>query len=101
MMLAVEAEGCDILTAEGLTNVPIQHAFVDFDGFQCGYCTVGFLMNAHALIAAHPEDDKADREWLESNLRRCTGYEGIRRAVGEARKKVAASTERRDGKSPE
>jgi carbon-monoxide dehydrogenase small subunit len=90
LMLAVEAEGHNIVTVEGLKDTPVQKAFLDFQGFQCGYCTSGFLLNAHALIAEHPDqDDEADREWLESNLCRCTGYEGIRRAVREARRMAA------------
>lgn len=86
LLLAVEAEGHRITTAEGLKDTPVQKAFLEFNGFQCGYCTAGFLLNAHSLIAAHPEpDDETDREWLESNLCRCTGYEGIRKAMSAAR----------------
>lgn len=86
LLLAVEAEGHRITTAEGLKDTPVQKAFLEFNGFQCGYCTAGFLLNAHSLIAAHPEpDEETDREWLESNLCRCTGYEGIRKAISAAR----------------
>ncbi len=58
LLLAVEAEGHRITTAEGLKDTPVQKAFLEFNGFQCGYCTAGFLLNAHSLIAAHPEPDE-------------------------------------------
>jgi aerobic carbon-monoxide dehydrogenase small subunit len=87
LVLAVEAVGKDITTVEGLKNTAIQQAFLEEGGFQCGYCTSGFLINAFALLEKHPVSDMAvDREWLESNLCRCTGYEGISRAVEKARK---------------
>jgi len=86
LVLAVEAVGKDITTVEGLKNTAIQQAFLEEGGFQCGYCTSGFLINAFALLEKHPVSDTAvDREWLESNLCRCTGYEGISRAVDKAR----------------
>jgi carbon-monoxide dehydrogenase small subunit len=82
LVLAVEAEGCSITTIEGLKDTPIQRAFIEHGGFQCGFCTAGFLLNAHALLLAHPQpDEETIRTWLESNLCRCTGYEGIERAV--------------------
>ena len=82
MMLAVEAEGKEITTVEGLGDTLIQEAFAETGGFQCGFCTSGFLMNAYALLESHPDADEATRkDWLSSNLCRCTGYEGIERAV--------------------
>ena len=82
LILAVEAQGRSITTIEGLKDTPIQRAFLEHGGFQCGFCTAGFLLNAHALLQAHPNPDQETiRTWLESNLCRCTGYEGIERAV--------------------
>jgi carbon-monoxide dehydrogenase small subunit len=82
LVLAVEADGCSITTIEGLKDTPIQRAFIEHGGFQCGFCTAGFLLNAYALLLAHPQPDaETIRTWLESNLCRCTGYEGIERAV--------------------
>ncbi len=82
MLLAVEVEGEAITTIEGLRNTPMQHAFLAETGFQCGFCTLGFMLNAHALLNTHPKpDNNTIRTWLEANLCRCTGYEGIARAV--------------------
>ena len=82
LVLAVEAEELSITTIEGLKDTPIQRAFLEHGGFQCGFCTAGFLLNAHALLQTHPRPDPGTiRTWLESNLCRCTGYEGIERAV--------------------
>lgn len=90
LVLAIEAAGRDITTVEGLNNTAIQQAFLEEGGFQCGYCTSGFLVNAFALLEKHPVcGDALEREWLESNLCRCTGYEGISRAVEKARKIMA------------
>lgn len=86
LILAVEIVGKKITTVEGLKNTAIQQAFLQEGGFQCGYCTSGFLVNAYALLEKYPEPaGEADREWLESNLCRCTGYEGISRAIDTAR----------------
>lgn len=81
--LAVEAVGHEIRTVEGLGgDTPVQRAFVDADAFQCGYCTPGFLMVAHALSLQKPDADEFEMEsWLASNLCRCTGYQEIREAV--------------------
>lgn len=82
LMLAVEAVGHAITTVEGLSDAPIQKAFVEQWGFQCGYCTSGFLMVCHALAQHHPHaDDELVETWLQSNLCRCTGYAEIREAV--------------------
>ncbi|ABS33253.1 (2Fe-2S)-binding protein [Clostridium botulinum] len=82
LMLTVEAIGKKIVTVEGLKNAPIQKAFVDNWGFQCGYCTSGFLMVCHALANIHPDaDDYVIEQWLQSNLCRCTGYEEIKTAI--------------------
>ena len=82
LMLAVEADGKKVTTIEGLENTPIQQAFVENFAFQCGYCTPGFIMNCHSLIEQHPDaDDNLIKEWLESNICRCTGYAEIEKAV--------------------
>lgn len=82
LMLAVEAIGKEVTTIEGLKDTPIQKAFVKNFAFQCGYCTPGFIMNCHALIKQHPDaGDDTIKEWLESNICRCTGYAEIEKAV--------------------
>lgn len=84
LMLAVEAEGCEILTVEGLDGTaPVQRAFVDSNAFQCGYCTSGFLMVCHAMSMRYPTlpEEYVVEEWLQSNLCRCTSYREIRSAV--------------------
>ena len=82
LMLTVEAIGKKITTIEGLKNAPIQKAFVENWGFQCGYCTSGFLMVCHSLSIHHPNaDDYTIEEWLQSNLCRCTSYQEIGEAV--------------------
>lgn len=87
LILAVEAEGGEITTVEGLRDTPAAAAFREEGAFQCGYCTAGFIVNAHALISSvtDPGEDEIDR-WLNSNLCRCTGYESIRRAMKRAQK---------------
>jgi aerobic carbon-monoxide dehydrogenase small subunit len=82
LMLAVEAQGHQITTVEGLQDTPIQTAFVEQFAFQCGYCTPGFIMNCQALIHKYPQaTDSIIKEWLESNICRCTGYKEIEAAV--------------------
>ncbi|HWQ51540.1 MAG TPA: (2Fe-2S)-binding protein [Terriglobales bacterium] len=84
LMLAVEAEGHEILTVEGLGgSSPVQRAFVDAEAFQCGYCTSGFLMVCYALKNRFPEmpEEYVVEEWLQSNLCRCTSYAEVRAAV--------------------
>ena len=82
LMLTVEAIGKKIVSVEGLKNAPIQKAFVDNWGFQCGYCTSGFLMVCHALANIHPDaDDHLIEQWLQSNICRCTGYDEIKTAI--------------------
>jgi len=82
LMLTVEAVGKQITTVEGLKNAPIQKAFIEKFGFQCGYCTSGFLMVCHALAAIHPNPpDILIDDWLQSNICRCTSYEEIGNAI--------------------
>ena len=85
-MLAVEAEGCAIETIEGLASGaelhPLQRAFLEDTGLQCGICTPGFLMSAKALLDKEPRPDEQQvRHWLAGNLCRCTGYDKLVRSV--------------------
>ena len=86
MMLAVEADGREILTVEGLAPEgrlsPLQQAFVEHNAVQCGFCTPGMLMSAQALLQRNPSPTEAEiKEALVGNLCRCTGYVRIIQAV--------------------
>ena len=99
LMLAVQAEGCDVSTIEGLVDAsdpghlvlgPVQQAFADAMSFQCGFCTPGIIMSTVAWLADRPADageptDQEIREFLAGTLCRCTGYtsivEGVRLAA--------------------
>jgi carbon-monoxide dehydrogenase small subunit len=87
LMLAVTADGATITTAEGLAEPdgrlsPVQQAFADCHGLQCGFCTPGFLTTITAALADNPEPSPAQaREIIGGNLCRCTGYQNIVRAV--------------------
>ncbi|SMF58668.1 carbon-monoxide dehydrogenase small subunit [Tistlia consotensis] len=86
LMFAVQAEGCRIVTVEGLGPAealsPLQEAFREHHGLQCGFCTPGMLMTALDLIEKYPLASDAEiREGLSGNLCRCTGYEHIVAAV--------------------
>ena len=91
LMLAVQAGGCEVTTIEGLASGgrphPVQEAFVNGFALQCGFCTPGFVMAAHALLQRnpHPTEDEI-RHDLSSNLCMCTGYVQIVEAI----KKLAA-----------
>jgi carbon-monoxide dehydrogenase small subunit len=86
-MLAVQADGFDVTTIEGLAPSadqmhPMQQAFQDEHGLQCGFCTPGMVMAAVSLLDEHPAPSEREvREGLEGNLCRCTGYHNIVRAV--------------------
>jgi carbon-monoxide dehydrogenase small subunit len=85
-MLAVQADGTDIMTIEGLANGdqlhPMQTAFRENHGLQCGFCTPGMVMAAVGLLNENPKPTEAEvREGLEGNLCRCTGYHNIVKAV--------------------
>lgn len=87
LVLAIEAVACRITTIEGIDNKPLQDAFVEHNGFQCGYCTSGMIVNIDALFKKHPRPDEATiRSYLQSNLCRCTGYEGIESAIKSLKK---------------
>ena len=84
--LALQAEGSEITTVEGLSSgdtlAPLQAAFLDLGGVQCGFCTPGMLISATALLAAKPDPTEDEvRIGLSGNLCRCTGYDGIVKAV--------------------
>jgi len=88
-MLAAQADGTEVTTVEGLAPEgglhPLQQAFIDCHGLQCGFCTPGFVMSAASLLAQNPSpSDKEIRHALEGNLCRCTGYVNIVEAVREA-----------------
>jgi aerobic carbon-monoxide dehydrogenase small subunit len=90
LMLAVQAEGAEVITVEGLSNdaalTPLQASFRKHGALQCGFCTPGMITTAHALLSEEPDAD-ADRvrEVLSGNLCRCTGYIPIVEAVLDAR----------------
>ena len=93
LMFAVQAEGKEIRTIEGLAAGdklhPMQQAFMDHHGLQCGFCTPGFLMLAVNALEQRPDiDDEALLDLLASNLCRCTGYQNIIKAVRAARDKM-------------
>src|SRR5690606_16769465 len=94
LVLAVEAEGRDILTVEGLAQPdvhPLQQAFLEHGALQCGICTPGFLMASKALLDENPRPTEEEvRRWLSGNLCRCTGYDKIVRAVLAAAEGVSA-----------
>jgi aerobic carbon-monoxide dehydrogenase small subunit len=88
-VLAVQADGAQITTIEGLARDgelhPVQKAFNECHALQCGYCTPGMIMQAVDLLSDNPDpDERAVREGLEGNLCRCTGYQNIVRAVQSA-----------------
>jgi aerobic carbon-monoxide dehydrogenase small subunit len=90
-LLAVQADGCQVLTIEGLaaadgTLHPMQEAFREYHALQCGFCTPGMVMSAIDLVHKHPEgmSEREIREGLEGNLCRCTGYHNIVKAIAAA-----------------
>lgn len=91
LTLTLETENAEITTIEGVRNTRVQNAFVEESGFQCGFCTPGFVMNTESLLAHHSAPNReTTREWLESNVCRCTGYENIEKAVIRAANSDAA-----------
>ncbi len=85
-MLAAQANGAKVTTIEGLARNgklhPMQEAFREHHGLQCGFCTPGIIMSALDLVARNPDPSEHDiREWLEGNLCRCTGYHNIVKAI--------------------
>ena len=95
LTLAAACAGDEITTIEGLAQGdqlhPVQEAFLEHDGFQCGYCTPGQICSAVACIKeGHAKDDGQIREWMSGNLCRCGAYPNIVAAVREAREKMPA-----------
>ena len=90
LMLAVQAEGHEVMTVEGLAGDgeplhPVQQAFHECHGLQCGFCTPGFVMSVVGLLTLHPKPSEQEvEEGIAGNLCRCTGYASIRRAVNRA-----------------
>jgi len=89
LVFAVQAEGSDVTTVEGLAPDgalnPVQEAFQTEHGLQCGFCTPGFVVSATALLERNPHPtDEEIRQGLSGNVCRCTGYQGILRAVRRA-----------------
>ena len=92
-MLAVQAEGADVITIEGLANGedlhPMQAAFREHHGLQCGFCTPGMVMSAVDLVHENPDPTETEiREWLEGNICRCTGYHNIVKAIAAGAKNM-------------
>lgn len=96
LTLAIETQGKEILTIEGLSKGfelhPIQQAFVDSSAIQCGYCTPGFIMAAKALLDKNPNPTEAEiKEAISNNICRCTGYVTILEAVQNAVKTIGGA----------
>jgi xanthine dehydrogenase YagT iron-sulfur-binding subunit len=95
LTLAVMHEGDEITTIEGLASGdelhPMQAAFVEHDGFQCGYCTPGQICSAVALLKEnHANSDGEIREWMSGNICRCGAYAGILAAIKQAKTQIPA-----------
>ena len=95
-LLAVQCQGREVATVEGLAGPdgalhPLQEAFIECHGLQCGFCTPGMLMSAAALLRENPQPDEAQiQHALEGNLCRCTGYVGIVHSVKKAAADLAS-----------
>jgi carbon-monoxide dehydrogenase small subunit len=99
-MFAVQADGSEVTTIEGLaqgsTLHPLQQAFWDEHGLQCGFCTPGMIMAAKQLLARNPNPSEQEiRVGLEGNLCRCTGYHNIVKSIRAAAKVMAPGAERK------
>jgi aerobic carbon-monoxide dehydrogenase small subunit len=90
LIFAVQADGSEITTVEGIASPdgelsPVQAAFREHHGLQCGFCTPGFIVSATAFLRENPDPTEGEiREAISGNLCRCTGYQGIVKAVGAA-----------------
>lgn len=96
-VLAVQADGADLLTIEGLAREenlhPLQEAFWECHGLQCGYCTPGMILSAYQLLLRHPKPTEQEiRHAIDGNLCRCTGYQHIVASVQYAAKKMRQKT---------
>ena len=96
LIFAVQANGAQLKTVEGMapsatTLHPLQEAFWELHGLQCGFCTPGILLTAQALLKETPDPSEEEiREWISGNLCRCTGYQNIVTAIQEAAKTLRA-----------
>ena len=96
-ILAMQAEGAEVTTIEGVAKAdgtlhPMQAAFKEHHGLQCGFCTPGMVMSAIDLLKHNKSPSEHEiREWLEGNLCRCTGYHNIVKAIGAAAKEMGGS----------
>jgi aerobic carbon-monoxide dehydrogenase small subunit len=99
LMFAVQADGCVITTIEGLTPgpgelSPLQDAFCETHGMQCGYCTPAMILAAHALLARNPQPTRAEIvEAISGNICRCTGYAQIVEAIALAAERMRGQNE--------
>ena len=103
LMLAVEADGREITTIEGLAQEdglhPLQEAFITHNAVQCGFCTPGMILTAAALLKENPHPSEAEiRHYLQGNLCRCTGYSKIVQAVQAAAQELSAESGGKGGK---
>lgn len=106
LLLAVLAEGHELITIEGMADDgqlhPIQQAFIDNSAFQCSYCTPGFILSVKALLDENPQPDSGEiREYLAGNLCRCGSYVKIEEAVVDAAGRLAQLTFEAQGKTNE
>jgi aerobic carbon-monoxide dehydrogenase small subunit len=98
LVFAVQADGAEVTTVEGIaaadgTLSAVQAAFREHHGLQCGFCTPGFVISVTAFLRDNPDpDDEQIRDALSGNLCRCTGYQGILKAVSSAAQTIAADT---------
>ena len=96
LVLAVRADGTEIVTIEGLASDdrlhPIQQAFIDYGGFQCGICTPGMIMAAKSLLDTNPNPTEDEiKDWMMGNLCRCTGYGKVVQAILKAAESMRAT----------
>jgi aerobic carbon-monoxide dehydrogenase small subunit len=101
-VLAAQMRGTSVTTIEGLASAdgtphPMQQAFINQHGLQCGFCTPGLIMSSIDLVTRYPNpDEHTVREQIEGNICRCTGYHNIVKAIQEGARTMAASTAVRD-----
>jgi aerobic-type carbon monoxide dehydrogenase small subunit (CoxS/CutS family) len=105
LVLAQEAEGCEITTVEGLSSGhhlhPIQQTFAECGGSQCGFCTPGFLVVSAALLEENPTPTKEEiKTAIEGNLCRCTGYQQIVESICKASEILVSGSSIEDSTSP-
>ncbi len=97
-ILAVQAQGSDVMTVEGLAKNgelhPVQEGFMQEHGLQCGFCTPGMMMRAYRLLQENPNPTEAEIRWgMAGNLCRCTGYQNIIKSVQYAARKLQSAKE--------